>query len=263
MKKPLKLKYLSALMTAGLLMTAPVQAEDALAIMQRVDQLDDGDTRTSKTTMTLINKHGSQRVRQLVSYAKDYPGETKQVMVFTQPADVKGVANLSYEYDDVNKNDDTWLYLPAMRKARRIAGAARNGYFMGSDFTYDDMGDRQPEEDTHSLLREEQRDGVNCWVIESRPLDANYMYSKRVSWVRQDNDMINYVEYYDRQGQLLKTLSVRDIKQVDGLWAAGIMEMHNVQDDHRTVIENNEIVFNQPVKDRLFRVSTLERGQLR
>ncbi len=261
------MKYRAALTTIFcVLLAMQAQAQetpDALDIMQRVDQRDDGETRTSKTTMTLINQHGSKRVRELVSYAKDYPGETRQVMVFVLPADVKGVAHLNYEYDDISKDDDTWLYLPAMRKVRRIAGTARNDYFMGSDFTYDDMGDRQPEEDQHTLLRQEKRDGIDCWVIESQSLDKTDMYSKRISWVRQDNDVISYVEYYDRQGKLLKTLSVSDIKQIDGLWTAGTMEMYNVQDKHRTRIDNLDIAFNQPLEDRLFRVSTLERGQLR
>lgn len=255
-----KLGFMTALC---LLFITQAHALSALEIMQRVDQRDDGETRQSDTTMTLIDQHGSKRVRKLRSYSKDYPGETKQVMVFTEPSDVKGVAHLNYEYDEIGKEDDTWLYLPAMRKVRRIAGTARNDYFMGSDFTYDDMGDRKPEEDEHRLLREEARDGATCWVIESTPKDSHDMYGKRVSWVRQDNDVINYVEYYDRQGKLLKTLTISDIKQIDGYWSAGVMEMHNMQDKHRTRIENHNVIFNRPIDDHFFRVSTLERGQLR
>lgn len=252
------------LLVSAFFIYLPVYANpDALTIMKRVDQRDDGETRTMNTKLTLINKNGGQRVRQMVSYAKNYDGEVKQVMLFTKPNDVKGVANLSYEYDDLNKDDAMWLYLPALRKARRISGSARNGNFMGSDFTYDDMGDRKPEEDKHKLLREEKHDGVNCWVIESKPFDSTDMYSKRISWVRQDNDVISYVEYYDRQGKLLKTLNVKDIKKVNGFWIAGILEMHNVQDDHKTIINNTNIMFNKPLEDRLFRVSTLERGQLK
>ncbi|PID42656.1 MAG: outer membrane lipoprotein-sorting protein [Proteobacteria bacterium] len=238
-------------------------ALDGLEIMKKVDARDDGETRTSETTMTLTNRHGSQRVRKLVSYSKDYPGETRTLIVFLKPNDVKGVANLNYEYDALDKEDDTWLYLPALRKAKRIAGSSRNDYFMGTDFTYDDMGDRQPEEDTHTLLREESREGVACWVVESVPLEKNSMYSKRISWIDKNSLVVRYVEYYDRQGKLLKLLRTDKIEKIEGYWSVGLMEMHNVQDKHRTLIENHQIHFNRPVEDGRFRVSTLERGRIR
>lgn len=241
-----------------------VFAIDGTTIMQQVDARDDGNTRHSKTTMTLTNKQGSQRVRSLVSYSKDYDNETKTVMVFLSPADVKGVGHLNYDYKAPNKDDDTWLFLPAMKKVRRIAGSSRNDYFMGTDFTYDDMGDRQVAEDTHTLLGEEVRDGHNCWIVQSIPVDTKKsMYGKTVSRVRQDNYVVVFVEFYDRQGKLLKTLTNRDIQQINGIWIIGDMLMENVQDKHQTRIINNEIVLNEPIDDSLFRVSTLERGRVR
>lgn len=245
------------------LTVTPVWSMDGQQIMQQADDRDDGDTRHSKTTMTLTSKHGSQRVRQLVSYSKDYPGEKKTVMVFLSPADVKGVGHLNYEYDDISKDDDTWLFLPALKKVRRIAGSARNDYFMGSDFTYDDMGDRQVEEDTHTLIGEETRDGQPCWIVESKPLDSSSMYSKTISHVRKDNYVIVYVEYFDRQGKPLKTLTNSNIKRIDGIWTIGNMLMENIQEKHQTRIVNEEMTFNLPIKDSLFRVSTLERGRIR
>lgn len=246
------------------LLTTPALALDGSAIMKKVDARDDGDTRHSKTTMTLTNRNGSQRIRTLVSYSKDYEGETKTVMVFLSPADVKGVGHLNYDYDEIGKDDDTWLYLPAMKKVRRIAGSSRNDYFMGTDFTYDDMGDRQVEEDEHTLLREEKCGQYQCWIVQSVPIDSKEsMYGKTVSHIRQDNDVVVFVEFYDRQGKLLKTLTNRDIKQIDGIWAIGDMLMENVQDQHQTRITNDEITFNQTIDDSLFRVSTLERGRIR
>ncbi|MGD9211410.1 MAG: outer membrane lipoprotein-sorting protein, partial [Desulfobacteraceae bacterium] len=128
-------------------------------IMTRVDERPDGDDRTSTITMTLINKSGRKRVRQVENYSKDYDKDKKSIMVFKTPADVRGVAFLSWEYDIPSREDDKWLYMPAMKKVRRISGSSKNEYFMGSDFTYDDMGDRNVEEDKHTLLGEESIDG--------------------------------------------------------------------------------------------------------
>jgi hypothetical protein len=116
-------------------------------IMVRVDNRDDGETQKAKMTMTLINKVGDKRIRKVVSYRKDYGKDSKAMMIFASPGDVRGTGYLSWEYDDQNKDDDRWLYLPALRKIRRISGSSNSDYFMGTDFTYDDMGDRNVDED--------------------------------------------------------------------------------------------------------------------
>jgi hypothetical protein len=232
-------------------------------IMQRVDERYDGDSSRSLTTLTLVSRRGTARVRKILQYTKDYGETEKTVMIFLQPADVEGVGYLSYSYDQSGRDDDTWLFLPALKRVRRISGSSRNDYFMGTDFTYDDMGDREVEEDSHTLLREETVDGKPCWVVESVPLDRTYMYSRKVAWIRQDIDMAVEVEYYDRQGRLLKELEISDIEQIDGIWTARTMTMNNVQDNHRTVLEIGEIEYNLPVNDTYFQVAALERGRIR
>ncbi|MBO4804796.1 MAG: outer membrane lipoprotein-sorting protein [Paludibacteraceae bacterium] len=108
-------------------------------------------------------------------------------MFFLYPSDVKGTGFLTWDYDQANKDDDKWLYLPAMKKTRRISGSSsKTDYFMGTDFTYDDMGRRNLEEDTHTLLREETLNGHKCWVLQSSPKKAGDIYTKRISWIRQD-----------------------------------------------------------------------------
>ena len=127
-------------------------AQTGREIAQKVKDRPDGDTRRSEMVMTLINKRGAVRERKLISYSIDVGKEKKDrksIMFFQYPGDVKGTGFLTWDYDELNKDDDKWLYLPAIKKTRRISGSsAKQDYFMGSDFTYDDMGSRNVDEDT-------------------------------------------------------------------------------------------------------------------
>lgn len=232
-------------------------------IMLRVDERPDGDDRKSTMRMTLINKRGRTRERTVLSMSKEYGKDSKSLIYFQAPADVKGTGFLQYEYDAPSKEDDRWLYLPALKKVRRISGSSKGDYFMGTDFTYDDIGDRAVDEDTHTLLREEAVDGEKCWVIESKPKDRDYMYSRTVGWIRQESLIAAKVEYYDKQGNLLKILTIPDIRKQDGFWTSIKMVMDNIQKNHKTTIETTEVNYNVGLKDSLFRVSTLERGRIK
>ncbi|MCD4812349.1 outer membrane lipoprotein-sorting protein [bacterium] len=228
-----------------------------------VDNRPDGDERKNNLTMTLVNKRGRKRIREIISYSKEYGRDSKSIMVFKAPADVKGTGFLQFDYDDPKKDDDKWLYMPALRKTRRISGAGKNDYFMGSDFTYDDMGNRNIDEDIFQLLKEEEREGNKCWVLQAVSKDKDYMYSKKISWINKDNLMPIYVEYYGRQGRLLKTLHILEIKQVDGFWTIMKMKMENKVRKHSTILEFSDVQYNQDLKDSLFRINTLERGRIR
>ena len=232
-------------------------------IMLKVDNIPDGDDRKSTMHITLINHRGRTRERTVLSYQKDYGKDTKTIMYFLKPADVKGIGFLSYEYDDLSKDDDRWLYLPALKKVRRISGSSKNDYFIGTDFTYDDMGGRSVDENTHKLLREEEANGFKYWVVESIPKDKDYMYSKTIEWIRQDSYIAVKIEYYNQMGTLMKIFTTIDVRKEDGFWTVFKMEMDNKQEKHKTILELEEVHYNTKVKDSLFRVSTLERGRLR
>ena len=231
-------------------------------IMLRADERPDGDDRKSVMHMTLINKRGKTRERTILSYSKDYGPDTKTLMYFQQPADVKGTGFLAWEYEDASKDDDRWLYMPALKKVRRISGSSKNDYFMGSDFTYDDMGDRAVDEDTHQFLREESFEENLCWVVESIPKEDDYMYSKVIYWIRQDAYIAAKIEYYDRQGKLMKTLTCPDVRQTRGFWTIYQFKMDNFQEKHQTILEMEEIEYDTGIEDNMFRVSNLERGRI-
>ncbi len=241
---------------------ATEQALSGQQIMTRVDDRPDGDDRKSVQTMTLINKSGRKRIREVESLSKDYGKDKKSIMVFKKPADVSGTAFLTWEYDDPTREDDKWLYMPAMKKVRRISGASKNEYFMGSDFTYDDMGDRNVEEDTHTLLGEENVDGHDCWKIESIPVNPEDMYTRKLLWVCRAADMVIKAEYYDKDG-LLKIYKALDFRKQDGFWTLFRSEMDNVSRHHKTVMTVDAVQYDSGISDHLFRVSTIQRGAIR
>ncbi len=253
------------LMTSGFIGPACAQSAELTGrdIALKVYDRPDGDDQRGIMHMTLINRRGRTRERTLLSFSKEYGKDSKSLMFFQSPADVKGTGFLQYDYDDPDQEDDRWLYLPALKKVRRISGSSKNDYFMGTDFTYDDMGNRAVEEDHHKLLREEEVDSLKCWVLESTPKDEDYMYSRTVRWIRQDALLPVKVEFYDRHGNLLKALTIPDIRKQDGFWAMFRMEMDNLQEKHKTILEIEEIHYNVGLKDNLFRVSTLERGRIK
>nr|MCR5003484.1 outer membrane lipoprotein-sorting protein [Bacteroidales bacterium] len=228
---------------------------------QKVKDRPDGDTRYAEMELTLQKKTGNSRMRKLQSWAVDEGKDSKKIMFFTYPGDVKGTGFLTWDYDQIGKDDDKWLYLPAMKKTRRISGSSsKTDYFMGTDFTYDDMGDRNVDEDEHTFLREEMRDGQKCWVVESKPKDTREIYSRKVMWIRQDCCITVYVEFYDKLDKLHRVLSVSDIKKVSGFWTSCQMVMKNVQTGHRTTILIKNPTYNEKVDKGMFTVSRLEKG---
>ncbi|MDR1908611.1 MAG: outer membrane lipoprotein-sorting protein [Spirochaetaceae bacterium] len=241
-------------------MQVSAQTPNGYDIMKLADERYAGDTAQYKLTMTLESGRGAPRVREVSYYFRDYGDTDKILMIFQSPRDVAGTGYLSFSYND-DRDDDMWLYLPAMRRVRRISGSGKNDDFMGTDFTYEDMGSRSLDKDTFALSGEEALEGEPCWRVEARPRDSRDPYGRRVIWVRKDSYIISAVDYYDRQDRLLKTLRVSGIRQIDGIWTAQRMEMTNVQNRHSTVIEMSDITFNLPMEDSLFAVTTLERGR--
>jgi hypothetical protein len=232
-------------------------------IVQMVHDQPDGENSRSVMTMQLVNHRGAIRERTLLSYSLDVGEDSKSIMFFESPADVKGTGFLSWQYDNPDQDDDRWLYLPAMKKVRRISGAsAKKENFMGSDFTYDDMGGRSVDEDQHQLLREEDFDGSACWVVEHTPLNDDATYSKRISWIRKDALTTLKVEFYDRMGALLKTLRASEIVKQGNYWTTRKLEMTNHQRNHKTLITLDRIEYDLAMDESMFTVPTLERGLL-
>ncbi len=231
-------------------------------IAQKVYDREDGDSRESEMTLTLVNKNGAERVRKVKSFSIDQGKDRKSVMFFEYPGDVRNTGFLTYDYDDPSKEDDKWLYLPAMKKTRRISGSSsKTQYFMGTDFTYDDMGKKNVDESQHQLLREEKLGEFDTWVLESVPKDPDEIYSRKVMWIRKDCLIAIKGEYYDRHNELHRVFEASDLKQIDGFWTVGRMEMRNVQNGHKTIILNENQKYNTDLSADMFTVPRLERGK--
>jgi len=229
-------------------------------IIEKVYNRAEGDDQTSNLTMTLMNKSGKERIRNIKQFTKDMGEMEKSIMFFQSPADVKNTSFMSWSYDDENKNDDQWIYLPTLKKTKRISSDSKSDYFMGSDFTYDDLGDRKLDDDTHQLLREEAIDGVDYYVVESISKDEDYMYSSTITWIRKDNFIGLKKEFYDEDEDLLKTLKIKKFEEISGFLVITSSEMRNVQKNHKTTMVLSDIEINTGISDSKFTERMMMRG---
>ena len=229
-------------------------------IVDKAYNLPTGEDQTSVLTMTLTNKSGQTRVRKIQQYSKDFGDVEKSIMFFMTPADVKNTSFMNWSYDDDSKADDQWIYLPALKKVKRISSDSKSDYFMGSDFTYDDLGDRKLDADVHKLLREETLDGHACYVVESVSKDEDYVYSKTITWVRKDNYVGLKKEFYDEDDELLKVLSIKKVEKIEGFWVITNSEMKNVQNNHKTSIKLADIRVDTGVSASKFSERMMTRG---
>ena len=220
---------------------------------------------TSESTMTLTNKSGQQRVRKTFGTSKlDANGiDNKRMTRFLEPADVKGTVSLLIEHSD--KDDDIWIYLPSVKKVRRLISSNKKDSFVGTDFSYGDVIGHKVNEWNHTLVKEEEVEGVACYVIESIPKDAtvkaNTGYAKRISWIQKDNFVTVKSVAYDEANELLKEATYKKWKEVEPIkhrWQAGVLEAKNIQTGHRTVITIDQSKYNTGVKDDFFTTRYME-----
>jgi predicted RND superfamily exporter protein/outer membrane lipoprotein-sorting protein len=219
-------------------------------------------------TFTLINRSGQARVRKTFGTTKLQENELDNMRMvrFLSPPDVKGTVVLTIEHAE--KDDDIWIYLPALKKVRRLVSSNKKDSFVGTDFSYGDVIGHKVDEWEHRLVKEEVIDNQSCYVIESLPkneaVKSNSGYSKRVSWIRKDNYVSIKGEFWDQAGQLLKTATFTDVQHVDparNKWQAMRLEAVNLQTGHKTVVEFQNFKVNQQIKDDFFTTRYMEREQ--
>jgi hypothetical protein len=239
----------------------------ARAIMERVNNREDGDSMVSSEKMTLIDKNGKQRVRKLKSFSKDLDRATRRIIFFTEPADVYNTAFLTFDYDQEEKEDDQWLYLPALKKVRRIASSDKSSSFMGSDFTYGDMTKPELAKFDFKLIRQEVVDGYSCWLIECRSRTPKvideYGYIKSIVLVRIDNYVILRSVFWLKKSKKVKYMHVKKLARIDDIWTP--MEIHMTTRnashvEHKTILRRFTVKYNQPIDRNLFTTRKMEMG---
>lgn len=230
-----------------------------LEIMEQVYNRPSGDDMTATLNMTLTNSRGSTRDRSIAQYRSDEEDMEKKLMFFTAPADVRDTSFMSWSYAD-GRDDDQWIYLPALRRVKRISSGNQNDSFMGSDFTYDDLGERHPSEDTHTLLREEELMGKTCYVVESIPKTGGEDISRTLNWVVKDEWIGLKKEFYDDDGELYKELSIEEFEKISGFWVITDMTMRSVKDGTSTRISMEDVSFNDNLSSSLFTERRMKMG---
>jgi uncharacterized protein len=203
--------------------------------------------------MVLRNSAGRESSRSLTITTLEIPDESlgdKSLVVFESPNDIKGTALLSHA--QILQPDDQWLFLPALKRVKRISSANKSGPFVGSEFAFEDFTALELNKYNYNWLREEVLDGIGNDVIERTPRYENSGYSRQVSWVDQDVYQVRKVEFYDRRGDLLKTLVLTDYVEYDGVWRAQRMEMVNHQTGKSTAFIYGDYEFNVGVTDADF-----------
>ena len=256
-------KFLILLLAALLpnLAGAKTPEEKGLEIAQAADAYDLGfGDFTADMVMTLINKAGdtSKRNIRIKTLEVESDGD-KSLSIFDEPADVKGTKMLTYSHG--LEPDDQWLYLPALKRVKRISSRNKSGPFMGSTFAFEDLGSQEVEKYTYRYLREEPCGEWQCYVIERYPAYKFSGYTRQVAWIDQAGYRLVKAEFFDRKKSLLKTLTASDFQQFLGqYWRPGKMFMENHQTGKSTLLEWNNYAFKTGLSDRDFRSQALKRG---
>lgn len=210
-----------------------------------------------ENTMTLINKRGQKRIRGVKRFDVTDANNNKSTLVqFTYPADVKNTCLLSLEHED--KEDDRWLFLPALNSSRRIPSADISKSFMGTDFTYEDLAQDNIDEFDYLYKGDEEFNGIKCHIIEAKPKTEikkkESGYSKRILYVSIQNFLVIHVKYFNKNDLLFKTFTGEDIRQIRDLnkWRFYKMTMNNIERNSKTVLEIKNYKINEDIKIDMF-----------
>lgn len=251
---------LALLITWPFLAIAQTAEEKGLQIAKAADAYDQGFVDfTANMQMILKNKKGEVSKRQIRIRTLEVDGDgDKSMSIFDEPADVKGTAMLTYSHG--LKPDDQWLYLPAIKRVKRINSRNKSGPFMGSEFAFEDLGSQEVEKYSYKYLRDEACEDRQCFVIERIPAYKFSGYTRQQVWLDQQDYRLMKADFNDRKNELLKTLTASDYQQYLGrYWRPGKMEMINHQNGKSTTLEWSDYRFKTGLQDRDFKSQTLKR----
>lgn len=236
--------------------------EKGLAIAKKVDLHDKGwNDSVTEMKMVLRNQQGDESSRSLKLKSLEMEGDgDKGLIIFSSPRDVNGTALLSFSH--VVDPDDQWLYLPALKRVKRISSTNKSGPFMGSQFAYEDLTSFEVDKYQYKYLRDEKLDSLDTYVIENRP---NYQYSgytRQIVWIDKQRYIPIKIEYFDRKNDLLKTLRFGKYKQyLDQYWRALEQVMENHQNGKMTLLTLNDYQFRTGLAERDFNKNSLKRSK--
>ncbi len=236
-------------------------------IALNVNARDEGLAVARNLKMEMVDRHGKLRVRETRAFRKYFGDEKRTAIFYLKPKNIKDTAFLTYDYADKDKDDDQWLYLPAMRKVRRISASDRGDYFLGTDLSYEDikLETRVSLQDyTRKTIGEDEVDGFHCYLVEERAIDDNTAeelgHLRRVSCVDDKLWIVRRSKYWDLQNNLLKTTYFKDISMVEGILTAHEIAVDNHKTGHQTRFIFSNVKYNEGVNDRVFTQNAMKRG---
>ena len=242
--------------------TAVSNEEKGLAIAMEADKRENGfSDSTADMTMELRNKQGDTSIRHIRIKTLEVVGDgDKSMSIFDQPADVKGTAFLTFSH--AIKADEQWMYLPSIKRVKRINSKNKSGPFMGSEFAFEDIASQEIEKYTYKYLRDETLNGIDCFIIERIPTYKHSGYTRQVSWINKAEYRPEKIIFYDRKNSLLKTLTFSGYNKYLGqYWRAEKLLMENHQNGKSTTLQWSNYKFQNGLKNKDFSRNSLKRAK--
>ena len=264
-----QLKVLILFLLLCLLPTENLLAEgnSARSIMEKAESRDDGNNAIINLNMTLIDKNGKERIRQIRSFSRDVEKDEYNAMFFLKPAEVKDTAFLNIEYHDNDKNDEQYLYLPALHKTKRISSSDKTDSFMGSDLTYADMARLDLDQYNFTVIKETKVRNKPVWVIKAIPLNKQTIketgYLESIFFIEKSNYVIIRAIRKLEDGAKIKYTDIKGLKKIQGIWTpteTHIFMKKGKKLIHQTILKNSDIKYNQEIKEALFRAGSFTKG---
>ncbi|WP_206019789.1 outer membrane lipoprotein-sorting protein [Pseudomaricurvus alkylphenolicus] len=257
---------------AMILTSAPASADtgglpEGRWVAEQVNAVDDGEHRISTLSMKLVDRRGKERTRETKTFRKYFGEEKRTALFYLSPRNVKDTGFLTYDYPQADIDDDQWLYLPALRKARRISASDRGDNFLGTDFTYEDIKNEGKFElsDYHfRTMAAAEIDGIDTLLLEAIPVDQQTAkelgYGKVLAWVDRSNWIVVKAQYWDINLNGLKTVEISDIRKIDDIWTRHRMDVTNHKTGHSTTFVFSDVDYQTSVSDNIFGRQALTRG---
>ncbi len=247
----------SLLLITSLLVARSVPAQDARSIVAESQRRSDAKSQRYEGILQVFGSKGAIADKRWTMERLGSHGNSRMVLRFTVPAEVKGVAILVVNHPD--RASDQWMWTPAIERDRRIALQDRSTQFFGTDFSFEDLEERDLEQYQYSMAGEETVDGAACWKIQSVPKQSkSSQYTRSIVWVRKDNYTPARIENFVRD-QVARRLNYFDITNVQGIWTARRLEMSDLRKGSRTVLTLDKLEYNVPLKDENFTLQALRR----
>ena len=241
-----------------LLAAAPVFAQDARQIVEEAQRRTTSVSQRYEGTLQVVDAKTKIAEKSWVYDRIGSHGASKVVLRFINPAEVKGVALLIVNHPD--RSSDQWMWTPAIARERRVAIQDRSTRFFGTDFSFEDLEERDTNQFDYKLLGEEQIDGAACWKIQSQPRRSKMsQYTHSFLWLRKDNYALAQIENYNNE-QLVRRANYRDIRNIQQVWTAHTIEMHDMKRNSRTILKIEKLQYNLPMKDESFTINALRRS---